>query len=96
MVRVQPAAPERTEDYGCYVARAVSLFEVKSQSRCKCSLRSCSTNTARKSIPALRGRLASCQYSSPPSFGLWTQNLVLRFSHLVQLICLRIAGAGGI
>ena len=29
MVRVQHTAPERTEDYDRYVARAVLLFEVK-------------------------------------------------------------------
>jgi hypothetical protein len=29
MVRVQHAAPERTEDYDRYAARAMLLFEVK-------------------------------------------------------------------
>jgi hypothetical protein len=31
MVRVQHFAPQHTEDYDCYVARAVLLFEVNAR-----------------------------------------------------------------
>jgi hypothetical protein len=68
MVRVQHAAPERTEDYGRYVARAVPLFEVKSQSRCKCSLRSRSTNTAEEVYPCVARSVGFVSILLPTQF----------------------------